>query len=115
MTVKLLTLNEPTLNGNIYPTDVVKAAIEEYLAKGKPIMVQRHFTGEVDVNLENVCGTVEDLVYEDNALLGTLKMFPGEEAMLGLAVRPSFLGSINPDRTISDLVLLSFNFTADPA
>jgi hypothetical protein len=115
MKVKLLTLNEQTLNGNIYSSDVVKKAIEEYVAKGAPIVIQREFRRSCDVDLESVVGTVEDIEYADNELLGTIKVFPGQEHFLGLSVRPSFIGKINPDRTITDLKFLSFNFTADPA
>jgi len=115
MEVKLLTLNEPTLNGNIYTTEAISKAIAEYVSKGKPMVVQRHFTQNRDVDLEKVCGVVENIECRGNELVGTVKVFPGEEALLALSVRPAFIGKINEDRTISDIELLSFNFTADPA
>jgi hypothetical protein len=116
MQTTLLTLNEPTLNGNIYTTDAIQKAIEEYVASGKPMVVHRKFIQQPAVDLEKVCGVVTDLKCEGNALVGTVKVFPGEEPLLALSVRPSFLGKINEDRTtISDIELLSFNFTADPA
>lgn len=115
MEAKLLTLNEPTLNGNIYTTEAIQKAIEKYVASGKPLVVQRKFSQHRDVDLENVCGVVENIECRGNELVGTVKVFPGEEALLALSVRPSFIGKINEDRTISDIELLSFNFTADPA
>lgn len=116
METKLLTLTEPTLNGNIYTNEAIQKAIDKYIAAGKPMFVLRHFTGDYrDVNLRNVCGVVENIECRGNELIGFVKVFPGEESLLSMSVRPAFIGKINDDKTISDIELLSFAFTTDPA
>jgi hypothetical protein len=114
MQVKLMTLNEPNLNGLTYSTDVVKKAIDEYIARGKPMLIQRAFSREAGVNLENVCGEVKDIQFNDFEMSGTVHLFPNDEALRALHVRPAFVGRIE-EGMVKDIELLSFNFTADPA
>lgn len=109
-----MTLNEPNRNGLTYSTDVVKKAIEDYVAKGKPMLVQRAFSNEAAVNLENVCGEVKDIQYNDFELTGTVHLFPKDEFLRALHVRPAFVGRVE-EGVVKDLELLSFNFTSDPA
>lgn len=115
MTTKLMTVNEPTLNGRTYSADVVQTAIDNYIACGKPIFVERFMGGSGQVNIENAAGIVEDLKIEGNSLMGTIKIFPGNEPLLGLSCRPAFIGKISKEGIVTEAELISFAFTADPA
>jgi hypothetical protein len=115
MKTQLLTVNSPNKNGRLYDGNMVREAMEAYLAKGKPVFVQTGFTQAAEINLENVCGLVEDIEVTDTEVLGTVKLFDKYMHLEGLAVRPSFIGKVDENGVVSDIELLSFNFTADPA
>jgi hypothetical protein len=115
MKKKLLTLNEPTLNNRIYTEDVVKAAMDKHIESGKQFIVLRESLTSTEVNLASVIGVVKDFEYTENALLGTVELFPGHEHMLNFHVRPAFIGMLNKDYMVSDLEFITFYFTKDPA
>jgi hypothetical protein len=113
--LKLLTLNEPTRNNHIYTRDVVKAAIDKHIESGKLFPVLREPLTSTEVNLASVIGVVKDFEYKENALLGTVELFPGHEHMLNFHVRPAFMGMLNKDYMVNDLEFIAFYFTKDPA
>lgn len=111
--IVLLTLNEPNLNGRIYSSEAVQKAIDNYKAPFIP--VQMGFTAEREVDLEKTVGEAKNLRIEGNKLLGTIKLISGKEYFEGLSVRPSFIGKVSKEGVVSDIELLSMNFTNDPA
>ena len=111
----LLTLGSPNKNGRTYTPEAIRVAMNEYIAKGKPMFVHRHFIERPDVNFDDVCGQVEDLEITETEMTGVVKVFPTDEQLLMLECRPSFLGKIAEDGTVYDIVFQSFNFTMDPA
>lgn len=118
MNATLLTLGQPNKNHRIYHPDIVKKAIEEYLekSKGRPPVVHAKVQMTATQSIENIVGTVENIQVTDAELIGDVKVFPGKEPLLGLSCRPSFIGSFEEDgKTVKELQLISFFFTADPA
>lgn len=115
MKKQLMTVNSANKNGRIYHGDVVQKALEDYLAKGKPMFVQTGFHTARNVSLENICGIVEDIEITDTEVLGNVRLFDKFSHMEGFDVCPSFLGKVDENGVVTDLELLSFNFTAYPA
>ena len=115
---ELLTLNKPNKNGRTYPTEVVREAIERYYSehKGHPVYIQQSFDWPSHtVNVEKIVGKVEELIIDEDRLMGNVSVFPGKEDLLNFAVRPSFTAQLSEDGIVSDATLITFAFTPDPA
>lgn len=115
MQTTLLTLNSPNLNGRVYSTEVVQEAIRKYVESGKPMLIQNGFTQRAEVDLELVCGAVENVNIDGDKLLGDVQLFPSMKHLDFLSVRPSFVGKLDKDGVVTEATLLSFNLTSDPA
>ena len=77
MSVTLLTLNKPNLNGRTYTTEVVQKAIEEcqWKVDQRRILLERESDSSCDVNIENACGIITKLEIDGDFLIGKVEHF----------------------------------------
>lgn len=117
MNKQLLTLNSPNLNGRIYKTEEFQAAIDRFVAKGKPMLVQGGYTAARGFSIDDTVGTVENLQIVGDEVRGDIKLFPGKEVFANFACRPACTAKIDVDEdgVIRDICLEYFFFTNDPA
>lgn len=75
METKIITINfkvdEPTINGHIYPKDVFLKALD----KRKEIFVENEINMNTVVELSKVIGIVQLEIQEDNTICGPFKKF----------------------------------------
>lgn len=127
-----LSLDKATANNRIYSKDVIKKAlsdIQKNVNDGR-FMVERSvefpFDNMSKVNLENVCGVVENLTIADDKLMGDVKLLklPDEDTMNRLydglesgllSIRPKGTGQLNENGEVSEYKLISLFVTDKPA
>ncbi len=119
---KMFRVDEPTVNGRIYPREVVEKAIEEYMSS------EAHF-GELDhpenlnINLDRVSHKVIDTFITDKgdwmARIEILKTPMGEvlEQLIANGILPKLdprsTGIISEDFVVSDLQIVAIDVISE--
>ena len=111
-------------NGNLYPHDVAKRCIDQYVeekvSKNRAIGELNHpHTPEID--LERIAVIIEDLHFEGNDLIGRarvvhqkIKDLIDEGLNFGVSLRA--LGSLDSDKVMQDgMQLIAIDVVADPS
>lgn len=113
MKTKLLTIGTPTLNGNLYDKEALDKAIASYKAEFIPL----YPIMDSKQSIENIIGVVENLQTTENELLGDIKLMDNYKNLFfeGVSVRPSFIGQVDENGIVSDIEIISFSLTQDPA
>ena len=124
MKVTILTLDTPNLNGRTYPREVVEKAF--LTLDERKCYIASKCGASPHINVEHICGKMNDLRIEENCLVGDVQLIgtlpacdPMFETLLSngeLAVRPSGMCTLSSDGVIgTDYTVNHFFLTNDPA
>jgi hypothetical protein len=113
MKIKLLSVGTPTANGNIYPREVLEAAIK---GKDKMIAVFGQDMPTADINLVNAAGLVSDFEFTDDSLYANVKLMSTPAAGLlaqqlgdSYECRPFGIGRLNENKEVYEYELRGFS------
>lgn len=113
MKVKLLPVGTPTVNGRIYPKEVLKAALEK-VDKDRMIAVFGQEIPSPNVDLHYAAACVSDLELTEDSLYGNVEMLNTPSGLLAQELneayecRPFGVGLLNENNEVSEYELRGF-------
>jgi hypothetical protein len=76
ITAKVLQADIPTKNGNLYPREQLERAMNEYLTKGRAILVTSKTQLSQNINLADVVGQVNKMfINNDGTVVAEMEIF----------------------------------------
>lgn len=115
MKVKLLPVGTPTLNGNVYPKEVLEAALKN-ADKDKMIAVFGQEMYSSNVNLEYAAGLVSDFELTEDSLYANVELMSTPAGLLvqqqlgeAYDCRPFGIGRLNDNKEIYEYELRGFS------
>lgn len=115
MKVKLLPVGTPTINGNIYPKEVLAAALEK-ADKDRMIAVFGQEPYSVNVDLEHAAGLVSDFELTDDSLYANIELMSTPAGLLvqqqlgdAYDCRPFGIGQLTDNKEVYEYELRGFS------
>jgi hypothetical protein len=103
MSIRLLEIDRPTINGRIYSRKVIEAAIAAWIEKAGKNQMFIFSKPTTDPQFEDVIGLAENLRIEDGYLIADIKLvkekmdevFEGQSGEF--CIRPNGIGGTDPE------------------
>lgn len=126
----ILNLDVPNANGRIYTTETAQAIVDQAnkrMSNGRALFGELGYpTGEPfgNIDLNRVSHQITEVRIEDGKLIGKMKLLDTPMGQIAktlldeaphVGIRPRGFANVQPDGTVTDFQLVTFDIVSNPA